>query len=83
MAVAFLYNLLGLWRIFFTKDLRTKDVRLTLLNLYPGTMNTINAYVYAPGTTNTIKFKPVPDIEVDDRDAKKDMNSTSVIKWYL
>ena len=27
----------------FTKNLRTKDMRLTLAKLYPGTMDTINA----------------------------------------
>ena len=68
----------------FTKYPRIKDLRLTLAKIYPGTMNTINDYyVYAPGTTNTIKFKPVPDIEVDDLDNKTDVNSTSVIKWDL
>ena len=77
------FNLLRFRRIHFTKDLHTKDVRLTLAKIYPDTMNTINTYVYAPGTTNIIKFKPVPDIEVYNLDDKTDVNSTSVIKWDL
>ena len=61
----------------FTKDL------LTLAKFYPGTMDTINIYVYSPGTKNIMKFKPAPDNEVDDLADKTDVNSTSVIKWDL
>ena len=58
-------------------------MRLKWKKPYPVTMDTINAYVYSTGTTSTIKFKPTPDIEVDDLADTTDVNLTSVIKWNL
>ena len=58
-------------------------MRLKWKKPYPVTMDTINAYVYSTGTTSTIKFKPTPDIEVDDLADKTEVKSTLVIKWDL
>ena len=40
-------------------------------------------YSCSPGTENIIKFKPEPDIDVEDIADKTDLNATSAIKLNL
>ena len=40
-------------------------------------------YSCSPGTENIIKFKPAPDIDVEDLADKTDVNATSAIKLDL